>query len=253
MLGRWLAWSAAPVAAGAALADAGEGDAMDQPTDPLARQLALSALTTEQFNLQTARMGTIAEANGRSTLYLGALSSAVIAIAFVGQANELGDSFYLFALLLLPPVFLLGLFSFLRLVQTSIEDMVYALGSFRIRQYYLGLDPAAVPFFPPTDPQGMTKLERIGVVATGPLQLLLTAASMVGCINAIVGGMTVGLAVRSLLEASVPVAAVTGTLVALGLAALCFGYQVRRFRRAAAVVPELYEGRSPNLPGWPTA
>jgi hypothetical protein len=26
----------------------------------------------------------------------------------------------------------------------------------------------------------MTKLERMGVVATGPLQLLLTAASMVG-------------------------------------------------------------------------
>src|SRR5918992_5163877 len=31
-----------------------EGDGMDEPTDPLARQLALSALTTEQFNLQTA-------------------------------------------------------------------------------------------------------------------------------------------------------------------------------------------------------
>jgi hypothetical protein len=226
---------------------------MDQPTDPLARQLALSALTTEQFNLQTARMGTIAEANGRSTLYLGTLSSAVIAIAFIGQASQLGDSFYLFALTLLPPVFLLGVFSFLRLVQTSIEDMVYALGSFRIRQYFIGLDPAAVPFFPPTDPQGMTKLERIGVVATGPLQMLLTAASMVGCINAIVGGVAVALAVRSLLEASVPVAAVTGTLVALGLAALCFGYQVRRFRRAGAVVPELYEGQSPDLPGWPTA
>jgi hypothetical protein len=151
-----------------------EGDGMDEPTDPLRRQLALSALTTEQFNLQTARMGTIAEANGRSTLYLGTLSSAVIAIAFVGQANELGDSFYLFALLLLPPVFLLGVFSYLRLVQTSIEDMVYALGSFRIRQYFLGLDPAA----------------------------------------------------------------------------LAFGYQVQRFRRAAAVVPQLYEGRSPGMPGW---
>jgi hypothetical protein len=88
-------------------------------------------------------MGTIAEANGRSALYLGTLSSAVIAIAFVGQANELGDSFSLFALLLLPPVFLLGVFSFLRLVQTSIKDMVYALGSFRIRQYFRGLDPAA--------------------------------------------------------------------------------------------------------------
>src|SRR5437773_586114 len=71
---------------------------MDEPRDPLARQMALTALTTEQFNLQTARMGTIAEANGRSTLYLSTLSSAVIAIAFVGQANELGDAFYLFAL-----------------------------------------------------------------------------------------------------------------------------------------------------------
>jgi len=68
---------------------------MDQRTDPLARQLALSALTTEQFNLQSARLGTIAEANGRSTLYLGTLSSAVIAIAFVGQASQLGNAFYL--------------------------------------------------------------------------------------------------------------------------------------------------------------
>jgi hypothetical protein len=223
---------------------------MNQPTEPLARQLALSALTTEQFNLQTARMGTIAEANGRSTLYLGSLSSAVIAIAFVGQASQLGDTFYLFALTLLPPVFLLGVFSYLRLVQTSVEDLVYAVGSFRIRQYFLGLDPAAVPFFPPTDPQGITKLERIGVVSTGPLQMLLTAASMVAGINAIVGGVTMALALRSLLNASVPVAAVTGAMVTLGFATLFFVYQVRRVRRAAALVPELYEDESPGMPGW---
>jgi hypothetical protein len=195
-------------------------------------------------------MGTIAEANGRSTLYLGTLSSAVIAIAFVGQANELGDAFYLFALLLLPPVFLLGMFSYLRLVQTSIEDMVYAVGTFRIRQYFLGLDPAAAPFFPPTDPGGMARLERIGVVATGPRQLLLTSASMIACINAIVGGVAVALAARALVDVPVPGAVVTGALVAVGLAGLCFGFQVRRFRLAGAVVPELYEGPSPGLPGW---
>jgi hypothetical protein len=112
--------------------------------------------------------------------------------------------------LLLPPVFLLGLFSLLRLVQTSIEDTVYAVGSFRIRQYFLGLDPAAMPFL-------------------------------------------VGLALRSLLAASVPVAAGTGAAVAVGSAALMVGYQVRRFRRAAAVVAELYQGESPDMPGWPTA
>jgi hypothetical protein len=45
-------------------------------------------------------------------------------------------------------------------------------------------------------------------------------------------------------------AAVTGAVVALAVAALFFGYQIRRVRRAAAVVPELYEGHSPDLPGW---
>jgi hypothetical protein len=34
------------------------------------------------------------------------------------------------------------------------------------------------------------------------------------------------------------------------VATLFFGYQVRRFRRAAAVVPELYQGESPGMPGW---
>ena len=39
----------------------------------------------------------------------------------------------------------------------------------------------------------------------------------------------------------------------LELVAACFAYQVRRFGRAAAVVPELYEGQSPDMLGWPTA
>jgi len=39
-------------------------------------------------------------------------------------------------------------------------------------------------------------------------------------------------------------------VVALLFATLFFVYQVRRFRRAAAVVPELFEGESPGMPGW---
>ena len=61
---------------------------MDDPTDPTTRQMALTALTTEHFVLQSARMGTISEANGRSSLYLGTLSSATIAVAFIGSASE---------------------------------------------------------------------------------------------------------------------------------------------------------------------
>src|ERR1044072_2037946 len=105
---------------------------MAVPTDSLGRQLALTALTTEQFNLQSARMGTISEAGGRSTLYLRPLSSAVIAIAFVGQASELGGAFYLFVLTLLPPVFLLGVFTYLRLGRASLGGPGCTVRSFRV-------------------------------------------------------------------------------------------------------------------------
>ena len=140
-----------------------EGNGVDEPIDLVARQMAATALATEHSNLQVARTGTIAEANGRSTVYLGTLSSAAIAIDFIGQANELGDAFYLFALTLLPPVFLLGVFTYIRLVQTAIENQVYIVASFRIREYFVRLDPAAAPYFPPTDAEGIKKLERIGL------------------------------------------------------------------------------------------
>jgi hypothetical protein len=223
---------------------------MERQTDPLPRQLALTALTTEHFVLQSARLGTISEANGRASLYLGALSSATIAVAFIGQANELGDTFYLFALTLLPTVFLLGIFSFLRLVQTGIEDYVYAVGSLRIREYFLRLDPEAAPYFLPTDREGIEKLQRMGMIPTSPFQGLLTVASMVACINAIVGGVTIALAVRSLLNASTAVAAVTGGLSAILIACLFLLYGIRAFKRAAAVVPELYEWESSGIVGW---
>ena len=121
---------------------------MDAPSDPVARQMALTALTTDHFNLQSARAGTISEANGRSTLFLGSLSSAVIALAFAREGTGLDDRFYLFALTLLVPVFLLGIFTFLRLVQTLIEDLFFTVASLRIREFFVGLDPAVAPFFP---------------------------------------------------------------------------------------------------------
>jgi hypothetical protein len=47
-------------------------------------QRLLQALTTEHFTLQTARSATIMETNGRSALFLSTVSSAVVALAFIG-------------------------------------------------------------------------------------------------------------------------------------------------------------------------
>jgi hypothetical protein len=53
--------------------------------------------TTEHFNLQTARAATISEANGRASIYLAAVSSNLIALAFIGQMSRLGSAFYAFS------------------------------------------------------------------------------------------------------------------------------------------------------------
>jgi hypothetical protein len=82
------------------------------------------------------------------------------------------------------------------------------------------------------------------------VQTLLTAATMIACINAIVGGVAASLAIHLLVDASVPISAVSGIAATVLIVGVFFGYQTRRFRTAAAVVPHLYEGDSPGMPGW---
>jgi hypothetical protein len=75
----------------------------------------LSMLTTEHFVLQTAYSSTVSEAAARSTLYVMALSSSLVAMGFLSQSRDL---FLPFGATVLPVVFLLGLFTAVRLVDT---------------------------------------------------------------------------------------------------------------------------------------
>ena len=95
---------------------------------------AATFATTEHFNLQTARAVTVSEANGRASIYLAALSGNLIALAFVGQMSRLGAAFYAFALILLPVLAFVGVVTFLRLTQSSIEDLAYARRIALLRQ-----------------------------------------------------------------------------------------------------------------------
>ncbi len=99
----------------------------------------VTILTTEHYNLQTGRSMTVADANGRCTLFIGAVSGALIAIAFTGQVSRMGTAFFVFSLVLLPSLFLMGLITFERVLQSGIEDLTYARGITRIRRLYLEL------------------------------------------------------------------------------------------------------------------
>src|SRR5512132_4108450 len=157
------------------------------------RQL-LQALTTEHFTLQTARSATIADSNGRSALYLATVSGAVVALAFIGQIDHLGHAFFLFALALLPALVLLGILTYLRLVQTAVEDLFYARAINRIRRHYVDLDPEAARWFVLCgfdDPAGV--LAAMGLTTPGARHshghLWSHAATMVAVVTSIIGGV----------------------------------------------------------------
>ena len=74
--------------------------------DQQAREQAfISALTTEQFVLQAVRSANVGEMTGRGTIYMGAVSSSLIALGFLAQVVTHLDPF---VAAVLPAVFVLG-------------------------------------------------------------------------------------------------------------------------------------------------
>ena len=73
------------------------------------------------------------------------MSSNLIALAFIGQMSQLGVAFYAFALILLSVLAFVGVSTFLRLVQSSIEEIAYAHRIGLLRGFYLFLAPSSNP------------------------------------------------------------------------------------------------------------
>jgi hypothetical protein len=50
----------------------------------------------------------MSESSARASVYVFSVSSALIALGFIGQLSEVGDAFNVFALAVLPTLYLLG-------------------------------------------------------------------------------------------------------------------------------------------------
>ena len=96
----------------------------------------VSALTTEHYTLLSARSSTIIEANGRSSLFLSAVSGATVALALVAQLDKMGDTFRIFAFTILPTLLMLGFMSYARLADLAAHDAYYARAIGWIRGFY---------------------------------------------------------------------------------------------------------------------
>jgi hypothetical protein len=132
--------------------------------------------------------------------------------------SRLGTAFFAFALILLPALAFVGLVTFQRLVQSSIEDIAYAQRIARLRDFYVDVAPELEPYLL----VARTRATDIAVdgARSGPSnwQLTLTTAGMVAVVNSIVIGASAGLLLQSLGVAPLPVTLSAGAIV--GAAAL---------------------------------
>jgi hypothetical protein len=203
-------------------AGAGSADSLESVQPRLTRALsdrlgpAVTFATTEHFNLQTARAATISEANGRASIYLAALSSNLIALAFIGQMSRLGTAFYAFALILLPVLAFVGVVTFQRLVQSSIEDIAYAQRIGRLRDFYLAIAPELEPYLLVVRGSRAEALLHAERLRPSGRQLALTAAGMVAVVNSVVIGACAGLLFEALpvhsLALTLAVGAISGAV-----------------------------------------
>ena len=197
---------------------------MDEGTEP--SPAFMSALVTEHFVLQGASSSTIGESAGRATIYLSSVSSGLVAIGFASTSQR---ALTALACTVLPTVFLLGCFTTVRLVDTSVENIVALRRIETIRNYYTSLAPRAAEYFPAA---GATAPGTRGV-QYGLWSILFTTASMISIVNSVLGGAATALIAA--LAATLPVVTATSLGVVVSTASLVasLAYQRRR------LVPEL--------------
>jgi hypothetical protein len=187
------------------------GDVAEAPD----RQELLTALTTEHFTLQGARSQTASESASRASLYVLSVSSTLVALGFIGQASSTGDTFDVFALTVLPTLYVLGVFTFVRVVECGVEDFRYGVAINRIRSYYKQIagDQAKLFLLSGHD-------DARGVFANAAVPLegrkqYFTFATVVAVINSVVGGSAIAIALGAIADSSLGMAAGVGGVAAL--------------------------------------
>ena len=129
---------------------------------------------------------------------------------------------------------LLGVLSFLRLVEISVEDVGALRAINRIRGYYGSLVPEGNEYFPaPGKQQAINELVDVGA-RRAPWKAALTIAATVGVMDSLVAGASLAFA---LAHAGMPttLAVLIGIAVALVMIWALFAYQTRRFHAAGRV------------------
>jgi hypothetical protein len=179
----------------------------------------MNALGTEYFVLQSTASSTISESGSRVSIYLSSLASGLVALGFSSSSPR---AFASLAFTVLPTVFVLGWFTIVRLIDTSVANIVSLRRMELIRRYYAAIAPIAPPYFGADDSPAQRG------VRYGRWSFLFTMASMVITVNCVLGGATIALVCDLAFKAPLPAAAGIGVAAGIALLALSLRYEHRR-------------------------
>jgi hypothetical protein len=192
-----------------------------------------SALLTEHFVLQSVRGVTVSESSTRASIYLMTLSSSLVAYGFLARSTYATG----YLAVVIPVIVLLGVFTYVRLVQTSLEDVAALEAIQKIRRWYGTLLPGAEAYFPlPQGPRAPNEMLDIGRRASWS-GVFFTLSSAIGVVNSIVAGAGVAIILTALTTPPVSIGFGVGTTAVL--AALHGIYQERRYAQLRRLVTSL--------------
>ena len=165
---------------------------------PVPDAVLVQILATEHWSLLANRSLIWSETFSRASMFLTSLSAAVVTLALVSQATDYGDDFTLFALLVLPLVLLLGIWTSIRLRVAWDEDIWMVVGMNRLRHAYIDIAPDLERYFVTSCYDDMTGVMK-SYSPTGPSRLTRIMAStpvLIGTINSALVGVVVALIVE---------------------------------------------------------
>jgi hypothetical protein len=163
---------------------------------------------------------TISESGSRVSIYLSSLASGLVALGFSSSSPR---AFASLAFTVLPTVFVFGWFTIVRLIDTSVANVISLRRMELIRAYYAALAPMAPSYFGVGDHATGQHSVRYG-----RWSFLFTMASMVITVNGVLGGATIALLCDLAFKVPLRGAAAIGVAAGLALVALSLRYEHRR-------------------------
>jgi hypothetical protein len=193
--------------------------------------LTMEAASAEYFALQGLRSASISESGVRASLFFASITGVLVTLGLLSNSVD-NDAFQWIVVGASLFVGFVGLTTFLRIVDTAIEDVAALRAMNQIRRWLGGTtDQAAKLVHVPSRPnQPSNEFVNTGA-RQSPLRILFTLGTTVGTVIAGQLGVAAGILMSRIGAANV-VSIVVGVVLGFGLALIQTRYQLQRFRRA---------------------